>query len=104
SLPCGGTNCSAPLATLNKRRAKGSMVVFVSDNESWIDTPSHGRFGGDRTATMREWSSFAHRNPGAKLVCIDLQPSGTVLAEEHADIVIVGRFSDQVFELLAHVA
>lgn len=104
SLPCGGTNCSAPLATLNKRRAKGSMVVYVSDNESWIDTPVHGRFGGGRTATMKEWTSFAHRNPGAKLVCIDLQPSGTVQAKEYANIVNVGGFSDQVFELLAHVA
>ena len=38
-LPCGGTNCSAPLAFLNQRTAKGDLVIYVSDNESWIDTP-----------------------------------------------------------------
>ena len=39
SLPCGGTNCSAPLAYLNQRKAKGDLVIYVSDNESWVDTP-----------------------------------------------------------------
>jgi 60 kDa SS-A/Ro ribonucleoprotein len=38
------------------------------------------------------------------MVCIDIQPSGTVQAKEREDIVNVGGFSDQVFELLAHVA
>jgi len=33
----GGTNCSAPLAWLNARKAQGDLVVFVSDNESWAD-------------------------------------------------------------------
>jgi 60 kDa SS-A/Ro ribonucleoprotein len=33
----GGTNVSAPLALLNKERAKVDMVVIVSDNESWVD-------------------------------------------------------------------
>jgi 60 kDa SS-A/Ro ribonucleoprotein len=104
SLPAGGTNCSAPLRTLNQRRAKGDLVVFVSDNESWIDTPEHGRFGGSRTATMGEWSSFKARNPQARLVCIDVQPACTVQAKESPDIVNVGGFSDQVFQLVADVA
>jgi 60 kDa SS-A/Ro ribonucleoprotein len=104
SLPAGGTNCSAPLRTLNQRRAKGDLVVFVSDNESWIDTPEHGRFGGSRTATMGEWSSFKARNPQARLVCIDVQPASTVQAKESPDIVNVGGFSDQVFQLVADVA
>jgi 60 kDa SS-A/Ro ribonucleoprotein len=104
SLPPSGTNCSAPLRTLNQRRAVGDLVVFVSDNESWIDTPAYGRFGGGRTATMNEWSAFKARNPRARMVCIDIQPSGTVQAKEREDIVNVGGFSDQVFELLANVA
>ena len=104
SLPCGGTNCSAPLRTLNERGAKGDLIVFVSDNESWIDTPAYGRFGGGRTATMSEWSKFKVRSPQAKMVCIDIQPSGTVQAKERQDIVNVGGFSDQVFELIADVA
>jgi len=104
SLPCGGTNCSAPLRTLNERRAKGDLVVYVSDNESWIDSPAYGRCGGARTATMAEWSTFKARNPQARMVCIDIQPTGTVQTKEREDIVNVGGFSDQVFELLANVA
>jgi 60 kDa SS-A/Ro ribonucleoprotein len=37
ALPQGGTNCSAPLAHLNERGAKGDMVIYVSDNQSWVD-------------------------------------------------------------------
>ena len=43
SLPSGGTNCSAPLAHLNKTRAKGDLVVMVSDNMSWVDSNGGGR-------------------------------------------------------------
>jgi len=100
----GGTNCSAPLAELNRRRAKGDLVIFVSDNESWIDSPNYGWCGGGRTATMNEWSKFKSRNPHARMVCIDIQPHGTSQAKEREDIVNVGGFSDQVFKLLADVA
>ena len=37
SIGGGGTDCSAPLKRLNQRKAKGDLVVFVSDNESWVD-------------------------------------------------------------------
>jgi 60 kDa SS-A/Ro ribonucleoprotein len=104
SLPAGGTNCSAPLRTLNDRRAKGDLVIYVSDNESWVDSPQHGCFGGSATATMNEWSQFKARNPQARMVSIDLQPYGTTQAQERDDVVNVGGFSDQVFDLLADVA
>jgi 60 kDa SS-A/Ro ribonucleoprotein len=104
ALPCGGTNCSAPLAWLNQRKAKGDVVIYVSDNESWIDTPAHGRFGGVVTRTMKEWSTFKERNPQAKMICIDIQPYATTQAAERADIINVGGFSDQVFSLIADVA
>jgi 60 kDa SS-A/Ro ribonucleoprotein len=39
----GGTNCSAPLALLNRERAAVDLVVLVSDNESGLLTPG-GRF------------------------------------------------------------
>jgi 60 kDa SS-A/Ro ribonucleoprotein len=100
----GGTNCSAPLRELNKRRAKGDLIVYVSDNESWIDSPVHGRFGGGQTETLKEWSTFKARNRQARMVCIDIQPYGTTQAKEQRDIVNVGGFSDQVFRLLADVA
>ena len=103
-LPCGGTNCSAPLAFLNKQNAKGDLVIYVSDNESWVDAPHYGRFGGSATATMQEWSKFRNRNPGARMVCIDVQPYGTVQVKERRDILNIGGFSDQVFELIAEFA
>ena len=104
SLPCGGTNCSAPLEFLNKRRADGDLVIYVSDNESWVDSPRYGSFGGSATATMKEWSSFRHRNPGARMVCIDIQPYGTVQAKERDDILNIGGFSDHVFDVIAEFA
>jgi 60 kDa SS-A/Ro ribonucleoprotein len=96
ALGGGGTNCSAPLAELNRRKARGDLVVYVSDNESWIDVRA-----GRGTATMEEWTRFKARNPMAKLVCIDLQPYGTTQAPDRDDVLNVGGFSDQVFDVLA---
>jgi len=96
----GGTNCSAPLAELNTRRALGDLVVYVSDNESWVDANR----GGRGTSTMQEWARFKQRNPAARLVCIDIQPYGTVQAAEREDILNVGGFSDQVFEVVDRFA
>lgn len=95
----GGTNCAAPLELLNQRRAKGAMVIYLSDNQSWMDG---GRARG--TATMQAWETFRARNPGARLVCIDLQPYGSTQAKERADVLNVGGFSDQVFTLVSAFA
>ena len=92
----GGTSCSAPLALLNKEKAQADLVVLVSDNESWAD-PARGR----GTATMQEWAAFKHRNPKARMVCIDIQPYATSQAQEQADVLNIGGFSDEVFKLLA---
>ena len=100
SIGGGGTNCSAPLEKLNRQNAKGDLVVFVSDNQSWADS----REGGRGTATMQQWSAFKARNPNAKLVCIDIQPYGTTQARERDDILNVGGFSDQVFEIISEFA
>jgi 60 kDa SS-A/Ro ribonucleoprotein len=98
SVGGGGTAVSAPLAKLNARRATGDLVVIVSDNESWVDAGAHG------TATLREWSAFRARNPRARLVLIDLQPYTTTQAVEREDILNIGGFSDQVFEVVADFA
>jgi 60 kDa SS-A/Ro ribonucleoprotein len=101
SLPNGGTNCSLPLAWLNAQRRHADLVVYVSDNESWIDSLGRARVPWARpTETMREWEALKARCPGAKLVCIDLTPYGTVQAPERADILNIGGFSDAVFDVL----
>lgn len=95
----GGTNCGLPLAELNLRNATGDLVIYVSDNESWAD-PQHGR----GTETMHQWEIFRYRNPQARLVCIDIQPYGTVQAQTRDDVLNVGGFSDAVFGVLASFA
>lgn len=97
SLPSGGTNCSAPLQELNRRKATGNLVIFVSDNQSWIDR--HRSWNGG-TAVLEQWDEYRRRNPKAKLVCIDVQPSTTVQAPDRADILNVGGFSDAVFTMI----
>ncbi len=94
SVGGGGTCVSAPLAQLNAHKAKGDLVVIVSDYESWIDAT-----GGRGTATLREWGAFRARNPRARLVLIDLQPFVTTQAAEREDILNISGFSDHVFEV-----
>jgi 60 kDa SS-A/Ro ribonucleoprotein len=96
SIGGGGTNCSAPLALLNKQGATVDLVIMVSDNESWVDATRRGA-----TQTLREWEVLKQRNPQARLVCIDVQPYGTTQAAERADIMNVGGFSDAVFRMVA---
>ncbi|HEY4414099.1 MAG TPA: TROVE domain-containing protein [Verrucomicrobiae bacterium] len=95
----GGTNCSAPLAWLNQKQAKGDLVVFVSDSESWADAK-----GGRGTQMLQQWAIFKRSNPQARLVCIDIQPKATTQAGERADVLNIGGFSDQVFEVIAAFA
>ena len=91
----GGTNCSAPLAWLVKQKTPVDVVIFVSDNQSWMDNRGHGA-----SETMRQWATIKQRNPQAKLVCIDIQPFANSHAAERDDILNIGGFSDEVFKLV----
>ncbi|MFZ4573086.1 MAG: vWA domain-containing protein, partial [Phycisphaerales bacterium] len=97
SLPGGGTNCSVPLKTINQTRHRVDLVVFVSDNESWMDSNGVGR----QTGMMEEWLKVKRRSPNAKLVCLDLQPNTTTQATSSRDVLNVGGFSDTVFEVIS---
>ncbi len=99
----GGTNVSAPLALLNREQAKVDTVVIVSDNESWIDS-ARPWARETATTTMSEWNKLKARNPGAKLICIDIQPYGTTQAKSREDIMNVGGFTDAVFDAMARFA
>ena len=100
SIGGGGTNCSAPLRKLNKEKAKVDLVVYVSDNESWMDKAR----GPSATATLEAWAELKQRNPGARLVCLDVTPNRTTQAGNDRDILNIGGFSDQVFPLIASFA
>jgi 60 kDa SS-A/Ro ribonucleoprotein len=103
SIGGGGTNCSAPVRLLNERKAKADLVIFISDNESWVEHRLNGGRGRG-TALLAEWSEFRRRNPKARLVCLDVQPNQTTQAAERADILNIGGFSDQVFETISAFA
>ena len=99
ALPPGATDCSVPVAEMTRRKAKGDLVIIVSDNESWAGTQK-----GPGTALMVQWEAFRKRNPGAKLVCLDIQPNASSQAPERADVMNIGGFSDSVFEVIAAFA
>ena len=103
SIGGGGTNCSAPVRLLNQQKINADLVVFVSDNESWVEHRLDGGRGRG-TALLAEWSEFRQRNPNARLVCLDVQPNQTTQAAERADILNIGGFSDRVFEVIAAFA
>lgn len=84
---------------LNRRKVEADLVIFVSDNESWIDARRSGA-----TATMQQWDLFKRRNPLARLVCIDVTPHATTQAPGGADILNVGGFSDDVFKIVSAFA
>jgi 60 kDa SS-A/Ro ribonucleoprotein len=112
-LPCGGTNCSAPMIELAKRGADVGLVLYVSDNESWLDSPRYGGYAGNwhlfrgytpgaaRTETLNAWEKVKHRNRNAKLVCLDVTPYETSQVINRQDILNVGGFSDNVFEVIS---
>ena len=95
----GGTNCSAPLDLINRRKAAADTVIYVSDNESWVDARHR-----NTTETMRQWNILKARCPKAKMVCIDLVPNITTQAAESGDILYIGGFSDSVFDVIAQFA
>lgn len=100
SIGGGSTNCSAPLKLLNRKSAKGDLVLYVSDNQSWVDA----RSGLNGTGMMWQWNQFRQRNPQAKLVCLDIQPYRTSQTYQREDILHVGGFSDQVFRIISDFA
>lgn len=96
----GGTNCSAPLLRMIERGIKADLVIYVSDNESWIDSRQNAR----STATQSAWDTFSRANPNAKLVCIDIAPNATTQARTGDGVLNVGGFSDAVFDVIAAFA
>jgi 60 kDa SS-A/Ro ribonucleoprotein len=95
----GGTCVSAPLAKLNRENAKGDWVLYASDYESWIDSGTGYSYYG--TGLADEWQKFKARNPKARLICCDLTPRSNSQIQTRPDVLQVGGFSDQVFEVVA---
>lgn len=104
----GGTDCAIALAHMNEQNMKAQAVVYISDNQSWVqsvkDYPGYHGYGARQasgTTMMREWTTFKRRNHGAKLINIDIAPYGTTQVYDQNDTLNVGGFSDQVFEVIS---
>lgn len=95
----GGTDCACALRHLNQSGSKADAVIFVSDCESWVDS-SYSSWYNRGTGMMNEWNIFKEKNPNAKLICIDLTPRQNSQVKEHKDILQVGGFGDQVFDVV----
>jgi 60 kDa SS-A/Ro ribonucleoprotein len=76
------------------------VPVDLNSRDSVMTNAGRGR----GTALLAEWSEFRQRNPNARLVCLDVQPNQTTQAAERADILNIGGFSDQVFEVISAFA
>ena len=97
---------NSTLKKLNAEKAKGDLIVVVSDNMSWADfgLGSAGVSKGRATEMANQWARFKARNPQAKLTLIDLQPYASTQVQDDADVLNVGGFSDRVFEIVASFA
>ena len=99
SIGGGSTDCSAPLQLLNREKADVDLIIIVSDEESWVRPRCRGY--SDSTPLMREWVELKARNRNAKLVLIDIQAEKASQAPQQTiDILIVGGWSDQVFDII----
>jgi 60 kDa SS-A/Ro ribonucleoprotein len=100
----GGTDCSSTIRYLIDHNINSDLVVIVSDNMSWIDMSGHylnyGQVGNAGTAMATAWALFKKINPKAKLVCLDLVPQTHVQVKPQADVLCVGGFSDNVFDVI----
>lgn len=100
----GGTNCSSVLDYILRAGSKVDLAIYVSDNESWLDTVETNSYWRNGTETMKLWNKIKLSSPDAKLVCIDLTPNVTTQAQERSDILNIGGFSDSVFNVIAEFA
>jgi 60 kDa SS-A/Ro ribonucleoprotein len=103
-LPAGGTDCSAPMKQLNDENVSPDLIIYVSDNQSWVDSSGHYGVGGRAPQTMEQFEKLKKRNPKAKLVMLDGAPGNSTQAAERKDILNIGGFSDDVFEIISEFA
>lgn len=95
----GGTNISAPMHVFNALGIKADWVLYVSDNESWLDS-ERSYYGHQGTGLAHEWEVFKSHNPNSKLICCDLTPRNNSQIQANPDVLQVGGFSDQVFNVI----
>jgi 60 kDa SS-A/Ro ribonucleoprotein len=84
---------------MNADKVEADVVFYVSDYESWMDS-NKSLYSYYGTGLAEEWKKFKERNPKAKMVCCDLTPRNNSQIKVQKDVLQVGGFSDQVFEVV----
>lgn len=89
----GGTNCGSVINYLIKNNIEVDQLVMVSDNESWADNY--------RSDLSTLWARYKGMFPKAKMVNCDITPNQYSVSANRADTLMVGGFSDEVFNVMA---
>ena len=97
----GGTSCGAALQHLLEKGCEADVVIYFSDNESWVSS-RHQLFRGTDMADL--WVKYKQYKPTAKLVCVNLTPDETTQVHEQPEVLNIGGFSDAVWDVIANFA
>lgn len=98
----GGTNCGACVDHLVNTNAKVDAIIYLSDNESWMDSGRIFYGGGSATATKAAWKTIKTRNRKAKMVCVDLASNQTTQAPDDKSTMNIGGWSDHIFTVMGN--
>jgi 60 kDa SS-A/Ro ribonucleoprotein len=93
------SDCAAPLRLLNERQETRDLVVIISDNQTWADLRQ-----GTQSSIRRQWDLFREGNPGARLVCLDLQPEVPVPWPNRPDVLCLSARCERVFPVITEFA
>jgi 60 kDa SS-A/Ro ribonucleoprotein len=97
----GATNCSAPLDLVNRQAVQCDLFIMISDDQSWVDTCPNYFHAGAFKSSVDEWRKLKKANPGARMVRINIAPGQTSQLKADRDVLLVGGFSDAVFDAVA---
>lgn len=104
----GGTCCAAPLLKLVQEKTPVDFILFISDNESWVN-PERQSYGWSHrnagaTSVMQLFETLKKSNKNLKMACIDIQPNTSTQAPDNKNILNIGGFSDSVFDVVGKFA
>lgn len=91
----GGTDCSLPFRKVIDDGVAVDSMILISDNQSWAG------FSGGQAGAQRAWEHIHRKNPGSKLVNIDIQPYYTTQTPDESNAVLnIGGFSDTIWNVI----
>jgi 60 kDa SS-A/Ro ribonucleoprotein len=99
----GGTHLSKAFEALARSNERFDLIVVLSDNESWRDYEgtSWGLPARGFSPTQGQYAVLKQRNPGGKLVCVDLQPYATAqVSPKDKSVMFIRGWNDQCWPVV----